>query len=99
MLLDTRLNSKSARIILCVLCLLCAGQIVSAVPRSATAVNTQCESSQAGAAKLPTNRLPSSNVPHSVEVAFAPTLKQVSWEPQLVHQLPAEIVQAFELHN
>jgi len=98
-LLDTRLNSKSARIILCVLCLLCAGQIVSAVPRSATAVNTQCESSQAGAAKLPTNRLPSSNVPHSVEVAFAPTLKQVSWEPQLVHQLPAEIVQAFELHN
>lgn len=99
MWVDTRLNSKSARIILCVLCLLCAGQIVSACPRSATAANTQCESSQAGAAKLPTHKPPRSNVPHTVEVASAPTLKQVSWEPQLVHQLAVEIVQAFQLDN
>ena len=99
MLVDTRLYSKWARLILGVLCLLCTGQIVSASQRSATEVHTQSASSQAGAAKLPTHKLPSSNVPHSVEVAFGPTLKQVSREPQLVHQLAAEIVQAFQLDN
>ena len=89
------------------LCLLCSDQFVSAcsrplatlVDQSATAVNTQSESSQAGAAKLPTHRPPGSNIPRSVEVASASTLKHVSWEPQLVHQLAAESVQAFELDN
>ena len=107
MFVDTRLYSKSACIIFGVLCLLCTDQIVNAcsrplatlVDQSATAVNTQSESSQAGAAKLPTHRPPSSNIPHSVEVASASTLKHVSWEPQLVHQLAAETVQAFELDN
>ena len=99
MLVDTRLYSKATRIILGVLCLLCTGQIVSALPRSATEVHTQSESSQIGAAKLPTHKPPRSNVPHTVEVASAATLKQVSWEPQLVHQLAVEIVQAFQLDN
>jgi hypothetical protein len=107
MFVDTRLYSKSAGLIFGVLSLVCIDQVVSAcsrplttlVDQSATAVNTQFESSQAGAAKLPAHRPPSSNIPHSVEVASASTLKHVSWEPQLVHQLAAETVQSFELDN
>jgi hypothetical protein len=96
-MLVATLYSKSARIILGVLCLLFAGQIVRAYPRSATADNTQSKSFQTGASKLPTKKQPGSNVP--VEVASATTLKQVSCEPQLVDQLAAEIVQAFQLDN
>jgi len=98
---------KLARIIFGLLCLLCTDQIVSAssstlanlVDQSATAVNTQYQSSRTDAAKLPTHKRPKSNVPHSVEVASAPTLKRVSWEPQLQPQLAAEIVQTFELNE
>jgi hypothetical protein len=103
MLVDTRVYFKLAQIVFGALCLLSAGQIVGACPRplaiavdqSATAVNTNCDSSQTDGAKLPTHGPPRSNVPHSVEVASAPTLKQVSWTAPLVDQLAAEIVQAF----
>src|ERR1700676_4635312 len=99
MLVDTkRLYSRSARILFGVLCLLCTDQIVSACSRplptledqSVSAINTQSDSSQAGAGKLRTHRPPRSNTPHSVEIAIAPTLNHVSCEPQLVHQLAAE---------
>jgi hypothetical protein len=108
MLVDAkRLSSKSARIIFSVLCLVCTDGIVCARERplatlldqSVSVINAQADSSQAGGSRLPTHRPPSSDIPHSVEIASAPTLKHVSYEPQLVHQLAAEIIQAFETNN
>ena len=101
----TRPYSKLARITFGVLCLLCTDQIVSAcsrplatlVDQPASAINTQPDSSHAGAAKFPTHKPPSSNTQHFVEVASVPTLKHVRCEPQLVDQLAAEIVQALAL--
>ena len=101
------LYSKCGRALIGVLFLVCAGQIVSAssrqlptlVDESASATNTQSDSSQAGAEQLRTHRLPRSNTPHSVEIAVAPTINQISYEPQLVHQLTVETVEAFQLAN
>jgi hypothetical protein len=103
-----RLYSKFARILFGVLFLLCAGQLISAssrqlptlVDQSASAINTQSDSSQAGADKTSgTHSPPRSNTPHSVEIAAAPPLNHVSYEPQPVPQLAAEIIEAFELAN
>jgi len=103
----TTLYSKLARIIFGVLCLVCMGQVanesstpqVTVVEQSVKAGNTQFESSQTGAANLPNQKRPSSNVPRSIEVASGPSVNQVSWEPQVLHQLAAEIFHAFELDN
>jgi hypothetical protein len=105
---NKRLYSKWARILFGVLFLLCAGQIISAssrqlptlVDQSASAINTQSDSSQAGADKSScTHRPPRSSIPHSVEITAASPLNHVSYEPQPVHRLAAEIIEAFELAN
>jgi len=74
----------------------CSRPLATLVDQLASATDTQSDSSRAGAARLPTHRPPSSNTPHSVEVASAPILKQISCEPQVAHQLAAEIVRAFK---
>src|SRR5437016_3003386 len=108
-LVDTkRVYSKFACILFGALFLLCAGQIIGAPSRQlptlvdqyASAISTHSDSSQAGADKFSrTHRPPRSNIPHSVEIATASPLNHVSYEPQPIHQLAAEFIEAFELAN
>lgn len=98
-----RLYSKWTGGLFGVLFLLCAGHIerVSSRPpgtfvdQSASAITTQRDSSQAGLHEPSrTHRSPGSNAPHSVEVAAAPTLNQISYEPQVVHHLAVCVISA-----
>lgn len=107
-LVDTRrLYSKWDRMLFGVLFLLCAGQIVSASSRQSptladqtdSAISTQFDFSRAGADESRKHRPRRSNAPHSVEIAAASRSNHASYDPQQVHQLAAEAIEAFALAN
>jgi len=97
-----RINSKWNRMLFGVLFLLCSGRIVSASSRqlptladqSDSALSTQDDFSRAGTDESRTHRPRRSNVPHSVEIAAAPTSNHASYGPQPVHRLAAEVIDA-----